>query len=176
MRYLPLSHGERADESGVHSDRRSEYAEVLEQTAIVIEAAPTVRIDERDLARVAPRGAQPAAEREPAAQLRGFAQIARSGPRKIPVRLLSRAVLLYLEVVRQTSFPPTLAPGTSGAVALHLAATAPTEIRAVIRGHALRAPDAGWEFGRGPVLEAPAIEMIEFLGGRSLTAPRRAAK
>ena len=42
----------------------------------------------------------------------------------------------------------------------------------MISGHALRATDADWQFGRGPVLEATASELLEFLGGRSLIAPR----
>lgn len=175
MRYLPLSQGDRPDESAVHSDRRTEYAEVLEQAAVVIDTEPSVHLADRDLERVVPRGAPPT-ESEPATRLRSLAHFARTGPRKIPVRLLSHAVLLYLTAVRQSTLTPTLAPITSGAVALHLAATAPTEIRAVIKGHALRATDAGWEFGRGPVLEATAVEMVEFLGGRSLIAPKRAAK
>ena len=88
----------------------------------------------------------------------------------------ARAVPLYLDVARASSARPELEPGTSGAVALYLATSAPTEIRAVTRGHALRATDAGWEFGRGPVLEATAIELVEFLGGRSLLAPRPAPR
>ncbi|QTX03758.1 hypothetical protein [Agromyces archimandritae] len=155
MDELPLSRRGRVDESGVHSDRRLEYAEVLEQTAALRSDA----------------GEPDAGE---AARLHTLAADARGG-RRVPVRILARAVLEYLELAREASAPAELASGTSGAVALFLAAKAPTEIRAVIGGHALRASDAGWEFGRGPVLEAPAADLIRFLAGRSDTAPRPAA-
>ncbi|UOE44007.1 hypothetical protein [Agromyces larvae] len=174
MRYLPLSGRERVDESGVHSDRRIEYAEVLEQAALIADGLPEPGIAAGDLDRLRPRGAPEASGDALPDRLRALAADARNG-RKVPVRLLARAVLVYLDLARRAGGTPTLAPITSGAVALYLATAAPTEIRAVIRQHALRATDAGWEFGRGSVLESTAIEMIEFLGGRSLTPPRRAA-
>ena len=90
------------------------------------------------------------------------------------MRVLSRAVAAYLTLAREIGATPMLAPRTSGAVALYLAAKAPTPIRAVIGGHSLRARDADWDFGRGPVLEADAVPMLEFLLGRSDTAPRPA--
>ena len=76
------------------------------------------------------------------------------------------------DLTARLGLPPQLPKRASGAVALGRAAAAPTEIRAVIFGHSLRATDADWEFGRGPVLEATAAELLEFLGGRSLNAPR----
>ena len=89
-------------------------------------------------------------------------------------RQRARAVAAYLLLARDVGAAPALPERTSGAVALYLAAKAPTPIRAVISGHALRASDADWEFGHGPVLEQQAIPMIEFLLGRGTTAPRRA--
>ncbi|WP_394554721.1 hypothetical protein ACDF64_08135 [Agromyces sp. MMS24-JH15] len=174
MRYLPLSWRERVDESGVHSDRRLEYAEVLEQAAVIAETVPGTSVLSGDVDRLRPRGsaAVDAPEADLPARLRALALDARAG-RKVPIRFLSRAVLVYLALAREASVPPVLAPITSGAVCLYLAAAAPLEIRAVIRGHALRATDADWEFGRGPVLEAPAVDLVEFLAGRSLNAPRR---
>lgn len=88
---------------------------------------------------------------------------------------LDRAVYAYLELCERLGTPPELPARASGAVALARAAAAPTAIRAVIAGHSLRATDAGWAFGRGPTLEATAAEMLQFLGGRSLTAPRPAS-
>ncbi len=158
MRNLPLSWKERRDESDVHSDWRAEFDEVILQAQLV----------ETGLGDEASDPAQALA-----AGLRTLSVEARSR-RKIPVRLLSRAVLDYLALAREASVTPALADRTGGAVALYLAAKAPTEIRAVTRGHALRATDADWEFGTGPVLEASAVGMIEFLAGRSLTPPRPA--
>ena len=103
-------------------------------------------------------------------RLRAFAVATRSG-RAAPVRVLSKTVAAYLELARELGAIPLLPPRTSGAVALYLAAKAPTPIRAVIKGHTLRARDADWAFGRGPVLEDDAVPMLEFLLGRSEHAP-----
>ncbi|WP_350347766.1 hypothetical protein ABIQ69_14130 [Agromyces sp. G08B096] len=155
MRNLPLSWKERRDESDVHSDWRAELAGVLAQAeAITAAAAPASDAAEALAAGLHALGAEAAARR------------------KVPVRLLTRAVLDLLALAREASVDVALAPRTGGAVALYLAAKAPTEIKAVTRGHTLRATDADWEFGTGPVLEAPAVEFIEFLAGRSLTPPR----
>ncbi|WP_395244302.1 hypothetical protein ACGGZK_00420 [Agromyces sp. MMS24-K17] len=175
MRNLPLSWKEQVDESGVHSDRRLEYAEVLEQAAAIADTGAGASVRETDVGRLRVRKGEDAPGADLPTRLRTFAHDARSG-RKVPVRFLSRAVLLYLALAREAEVAPTLAPLTSGAVALYLATAAPTEIRAVIKEHALRATDAGWEFGRGRVLESTAVEMVEFLGGRSLTPPRPAAR
>ncbi|MRG61658.1 hypothetical protein GE115_17505 [Agromyces sp. CFH 90414] len=159
MRNLPLSWKERRDESDVHSDWRAELDEVLAQGEAISAGLGDGASDAADAL---------------AASLRALGADSRAR-RKVPVRLLARGVLDLLALAREASVRPPLAERTGGAVALYLAAKAPTEIRAVTRGHALRATDADWEFGHGPVLEAPAVEMIEFLAGRSLSAPRPAA-
>jgi hypothetical protein len=64
-----------------------------------------------------------------------------------------------------------LSARASGAVALRRAAAAPTEIRAVISGHALRATDAGWEFGHGSPLVDTAEGLLRFLTGIGTVAP-----
>ena len=110
----------------------------------------------------------------PADRLRAAAVAARTSRSSVPVRVLSRVVAAYLTLAREIAATPALAHRTSGAVALYLAAKAPTPIRAVTRGHTLRARDAEWEFGRGPVLEDDAVPMLEFLLGRSMRAPRPA--
>ncbi|MCK8610479.1 hypothetical protein [Agromyces sp. C10] len=66
-----------------------------------------------------------------------------------------------------------ISPRASGAVALRRAAAAPTEIRAVIAGHRLRATDAGWEFGHGPALVDTAAGLLRFLTGIGTVAPHR---
>lgn len=54
----------------------------------------------------------------------------------------------------------------TGAVALAQAQRAPFAVKAVIRGRTVRATDAGWEFGSGPVLEGSARQLLLFLYGR----------
>lgn len=158
MRDLPLSQRPRRDESGVSSDRRPELDELMGGARAEASALGNALGDEA---------------RERLAELKAVAAAA-ARKRAVSARALTAAVLAYLAFARAAGIDPRLAPRTSGAVALVLAAKAPTPIRAVIGGHALRAADAGWEFGRGPVLEAGAVELVEFLAGRSLVAPRPA--
>ena len=154
-RDLPLFGRERVDESGVGRGWGDELAAVHSAA----EAALTTRPD-------------PEAAAAFEAALRP-GRAARAGkPRTVKLAELDRAVYAYLDLTARLGLPPQLPKRASGAVALGRAAAAPTEIRAVIFGHSLRATDAEWEFGRGPVLEATAAELLEFLGGRSLNAPR----
>jgi hypothetical protein len=156
-RNLPLFGREHVDESGV----RRGWGEELAAVHAAAEAALAAHPDPESAA------AFEAALRPGRAPKSGK-------PRVVKLAELDRAVYAYLDLAARLGLPPQLPERAGGAVALGRAAAAPTEIRAVISGHALRATDAGWEFGRGPVLEATAAEMLEFLGGRSLTAPRRA--
>lgn len=174
MRALPLSWGERPDERDVSSDWREAHADVLERAALVIEGAevdPETR--ERLSAALLDSAAPHSIERDidDAVAIRALAGAVRNA-RKSPIRSLSRTVTAFLAVARELGVEAELPPRTSGAVALYLAAKAPTPIRAVISGHGLHAIDSGWTFGRGPVLEANANALIEFLAGRSLVAPR----
>ena len=196
MRDLPLSWRPRDDEHTVTSDWREALADVLDAAAAALDAArrpagpgaesdaPT--LDAAELERLTGPLIRAAAPRHglfeapaPApsvgdTDLRELARTTRSG-RKVSVRSLSRAVAAYLALTRALGATPVLAHRTSGAVALYLAATAHTPIRAVISGHTLHATDAGWTFGRGPTLEAEAVPMVEFLAGQSLIAPRAAS-
>ena len=63
---------------------------------------------------------------------------------------------------------------TLGVVALYMATSAPLERRAVVAGHAIRATDADWQFGRGPVLEGTAMAIVRFLVGLSDVPPQPA--
>ena len=201
---LPLSWRPRRDESDVTGDWRDAVAEVIDVAATQLDAAEVGEttgewlatdflraassrrlmfadteadsvpdIDTDSVSGPEPDGATGGPAASPADRLRAAAILARSG-RAVPVRVLSRAVAAYLTLAREIGATPMLAPRTSGAVALYLAAKAPTPIRAVIGGHSLRARDADWDFGRGPVLEADAVPMLEFLLGRSDTPPRPA--
>jgi len=191
---LPLSWRPRRDESDVTGDWRDAVAEVIDTAATQLDAAEVGDTTREWLATdflraassrrlmFADPEADSVAEPEPDAitgapapspadRLRAAAVLARNS-RAVPVRVLSRSVAAYLTLAREIHATPMLAPRTSGAVALYLAAKAPTPIRAVIGGHSLRARDADWDFGRGPMLEADAVPMLEFLLGRSENAPR----
>lgn len=156
-RNLPLFGRERVDESTVARGWSTELAAVRDAAQLALTAHP-----DPDAAEAFEAAFRPARPPRPS----------RSGrPRTVKLAELDRAVYAYLDLVARLDQRPQLPERASGAVALGRAAAAPTEIRAVIAGHALRATDAGWEFGRGPVLEATAAELLEFLGGRSLVAP-----
>ena len=153
LRYeLPLSWRERHDESAVSSDWRAQLTVVLGTAA------------ELTKGHVLEAGTEPEG-------LRTGRQALESG-RRVSIKQLDRAVYAYLDLCEAAGAAPVLDPMTSGAVALARATSAPTPIRAVIRGHSLHASDAGWTFGRGDELQATAVELLNFLGGRSLQAPR----
>ncbi|WP_344374890.1 hypothetical protein [Agromyces tropicus] len=84
---------------------------------------------------------------------------------------LDDAVVAALLVGGAAGADVPLSARASGAVALRRAAAAPTEIRAVISGHALRATDAGWEFGHGSPLVDTANALLRFLMGIGTVAP-----
>ncbi len=153
-RDLPLFGRPRVDESGVHRGWDAELAAVRDAARAALERHPdSAAADAFDAALPTPR-------------------VRRDGTAR-PTRLaeLDRAVYAYLELCERIGVEPHVPPRAAGAVALGRAAAAPTEIRAVIAGHSLRATDADWSFGRGPVLEDTAAALLAFLGGRSLRAP-----
>lgn len=82
--------------------------------------------------------------------------------KRVRVGDLGRALVAVYESIPDAVVEPV----TSGAVALARAVSAPLPIRAVIADRTLRASDAEWEFGRGPVLEGTARELVLFLYGR----------
>lgn len=155
---LPLSSREPVDESGVVAGWDAEIAAVRTAAARLLTAHPDAEAAAVFEADAAPRrGVLPR----------------RAG--RAPLRDLDRAVYAYLDLCARLAAEPDLPPRASGAVALGRAAAAPTPIRAVIAGHALRATDAGWSFGTGPVLEDTAAGLLRFLGRRTAAAPRPAA-
>jgi len=165
LRYeLPLSWREPHDESAVTSDWRAKLSVVLGAAAELTQGRPAT-----DAAADAAVGA-PAVAPAGADGLRAGEAALESG-RRVSIKQLDRAVYGYLDLCEAVGAVPELDPTTSGAVALARATAAPTPIRAVIAGHSLHATDAGWTFGRGPELQATAVELLNFLGGRSLQAP-----
>lgn len=178
MRDLPLSWHDQPDESDVTSDWRGAAADVIGRAAVLLETSDVGEATREFLATDFARAihsrlfrAAPPDELDGSPEsMRALAHETRTG-RTTSVRVLARAVAAYLELARELGAVADLPPRSSGAVALYLAAKAPTPIRAVISGHTLRARDAGWDFGRGPVLEDDAVPLLEFLLGRSDRAP-----
>lgn len=84
---------------------------------------------------------------------------------------LDDAVVAALLIGDAVGVAVPISARASGAVALRRAAAAPTEIRAVISGHRLRATDAGWEFGHGAPLVDTAAGLLRFLTGIGDVAP-----
>jgi hypothetical protein len=196
-RFLPLSQREPADEAGVSSDRRRGLADVLERAADLIatagpssaaltrsfldvaglqgDAAPLTAADAgpAPITAGAPGlGVQhPGAATQDVALLRAIAARVRDGRRR-SIRSLSAAVRALLILARELRRDPRLDPLIAGAAALYAAGSAPADRRAVIRGHTVRATDAEWAFGQGPVLEGTATAIAAFLLGVSDDPPR----
>lgn len=97
--------------------------------------------------------------------------VIRDRPKPTAIVELDDAVVAALLIGDATGVPVPIPGRASGAVALRRAAAAPTEIRAVISGHRLRATDAGWEFGHGPPLVDTAAGLLRFLTGIGDVAP-----
>jgi hypothetical protein len=169
-RFLPLSQRDGGDESAVTSDRRALVAGVVERAAALLPAAGAAErarafLDDAGLDDVALAGD------DAASALRAAADAVRTGPRR-RIRLLARSVRALLVLADETGGDPGLDPLAAGAAAFFAATRAPADRRAVIRGRTVRASDAGWSFGSGPVLEATATGIAAFLLGVSDEAPR----
>jgi len=173
---LPLSNRPREDESTVTSNRRVEMATVVEEAARLLAAAS---VDE--VARAAflnsfladARISEDAARSPGLGSVSGLTELGaaiRAGRRR-NVRALSHCVRAILRLADALSLEPRLTATTSGAVALYAATTAPLERRAVVAGHTIRATDADWAFGWGPLLEGTALQIVAFLLGTSEVPP-----
>jgi hypothetical protein len=171
-RFLPLSQRERSDESSVTTDRRAALAAVVESAADALTGTPDAaenagrfvagaRLD-RDAT------AEPGAD--PVAELRALAERVRTGGRRGD-RALADAVRALLRVPATDAHPVALDPLTAGMVSLYAATSGPSDRRAVVRGRTVRATDAEWSFGAGPVLEATSREIAAFLLGVSDDPP-----
>lgn len=165
---LPLFGRPPVDESAVTSDWKGALADVIHQAAAIaaVEGAPACAASSfvRDAGLA----------KHPAAPDLGRLETAIRAGKPQRVRALSRAVTALLALARSADIAVEVAPRTAGAVSLHRTGAAPLPIRAVIAGHTLRATDADWSFGRGPVLQGTSMGLLSFLCGLSNDAPRRA--
>ncbi|MEU1973038.1 hypothetical protein ABZ477_15390 [Microbacterium sp. NPDC019599] len=169
-RFLPLSNRPKADEAGVTSDRRRPLAAVVAEAARLLDGASVPRVDafvrEARLTDLGTVG--------DAAGLRAATAAIAEG-RKRSTKALARAVRALLLLADEVGETPRIDGTTLGIVSLYGATAAPLERRAVIQGHALRATDAEWEFGRGPALEGTALDIARFVLAVSDVPPRPAA-
>lgn len=170
-RFLPLSNRPHDDESAVSGDWRVALAEIVDEAARLsgeAASADASRVEARFLrrARLSTGPKRPAAR-----DLRALAVALRSGKRA-HVRDLAHAMRALLQLADERAVTAEIPDATLGAVALYAATTADFERRAVVSGHTVRASDAEWEFGRGPVLEETGQQIVRFLLGLSDTPPR----
>jgi predicted amidohydrolase len=175
-RFLPLSNRPADDESAVTSDRRNATADVVDEAARLTALAGPQRADQlaAEFARAA-RLADAGAAEFGAADLPELATAVRSGSRRRTSALV-HAVRALLVLADELNDVPRVADLTLGVVALYMATSAPLERRAVVAGHAIRATDADWQFGRGPVLEGTAMAIVRFLVGLSDVPPQPAKR
>lgn len=172
-RYLPLSNRPHDDESSVTGDWRAALADVVAEAARLTREAGTSARDPRvggfarDARLIGSRDPAP----ESAAQLAGMADAIRCGPRR-RAKSLVFAVRALLVLGDELGVQPLVSARTLGAVALHGATSASFDRRAAVSGHTIRAVDADWSFGHGPVLEGSARGIVRFLFGLSDEPPR----
>lgn len=158
-RHLPLSNRPRGDESAVTGDWRVELA-------AVIELAATLQPD--DAASLAFAAEAKLAAEYPGLSLGELATAVRTGPRR-RIRALTDGVRALFRLADGRAV--ALSPIASGAVALAEFPRMAFERRAAMRGSSVRATDAEWTVGRGPVRETTAREALEFILGLSDTPP-----
>lgn len=181
-RFLPLSIGPSADESGVSNDWRPLVADRLDRLAVLAvspsaseeEAASAVsllgdlvvRLSSSTGQRLATRfGAREASSPPPPtaipSALSALASARRSGQGPHGVAELVEVVRVELAL----SSPVALPDRVSGAVALDRLQRAPLAIRAAVRGRSLAPVDATWELGSGPAVREGVEEILRFLLG-----------
>lgn len=195
-RDLPLSSRSRGDESTVTNDWRPRAASALLALADALSAVPPERLGEfsltpgrkgsrmsvaetaADLLHVLenrfhgllPRDAEPPTGPLPE-ELRAAAARLQEGQGRKGLAPLRAVVQHCYDITLPLGLPDPVESRASGAVALGLAAAAPTPLRGVLVGRALIADDADWEIGSGPAIRGTAGELVSWLGGRDI-APR----
>lgn len=113
------------------------------------------------------RQSPPRSPETTAAELRALA----ATPGRARVAELAAAVCAALDIASPHGIALGLSPTASGAVALYQFQRAPYAVKAAARGHRLRAADAEWIIGFGPVLESDAESILLFLFGRAHSVP-----
>lgn len=155
------------------SDRRAALADVIDQAAVLLGAAPEedAPFAEGFVDNAGLRGEVGSVADDAPGTLFELAHAVRSG-RKRSIRSLIDGCRALLLLARDLDAPVGLDPTTAGAVALHLAGAGPFDRRAVVKGHTVRATDADWGFGHGPVLEGTSTAIAAFLLGTTDEPPK----
>ncbi|MGP3536339.1 hypothetical protein ACTU3I_16200 [Microbacterium sp. RD1] len=168
--YLPLSQRATGDDAAVSSDRRRALADVIDAAAGLLppddaDAAARRFVD------IAALTSEAGTESDPAVRMHALAERVRTGPRR-RLRALAAGVRALLILARDRGAPAPLDPLVAGGVALYASTNAPADRRAVISGRTVRASDAEWSFGAGPVLEGTSAGIAAFLLGVSDDPPQ----
>jgi hypothetical protein len=192
-RELPLSARARDDESSVTNDWRPRAGKALEALTVSLSDLPAERWNEPSLTparRSGPltvadtavellqaldnrlHGLLPGDSKPPAGpvldELRAAAQRLIAGEGRKGLGPLKAVVQHCYDITLPLALPDPVESRASGAVALGLAAAAPTPLRGVLAGRSLIADDADWEIGRGPAIRGTAAELVSWLGGRAI--------
>jgi hypothetical protein len=201
-RDLPLSARARDDESSVTNDWRPRAGQALQALCESLGALPAERWSEPSLT-PARRGVTlsvsdtavellqaldnrlhgllPGDSKPPADplldELQAAARRLLAGEGRKGLGPLKAVVQHCYDIALPLALPDPVESRASGAVALGLAAAAPTPLRGVLAGRSLIADDADWEIGRGPAIRGTAGELVSWLGGRAIRprfdAPKR---
>lgn len=159
-RFLPLSQRAADNESGVSSDHRQAVAAVIDELARISASRPEGAVS------LASFGKDSGLDREWRESDGDLTQLrVRALARRRSIRALARCVAATMRVAADAGAQLQLDPMTAGAVALYASGAGPFERRAVVSGHTVRATDADWSFGSGPVLEGQALQIAGFLLG-----------
>lgn len=163
LQFLPLSGRSRQNEGLVSSDRRPELDALLSSLATLTDAEKTWAAFAVDAGLAGPW-------RESDRTVAGFRAAVLA--RRRGIRVLSRALAAALRIAGDLGLDLVVDPMTAGAVALYAQGAGQFERRAVVAGHTIRATDADWAFGSGPVLEGTALQIAGFLLGVTDDPPR----
>lgn len=163
LRFLPLSGRARQDEGTVSPDRRRDLGDLMTALAALTEAESVWMAFATDAGLARPWRASGGA----VSAFRSAVLARRRG-----IRVLSRSLAAALRVANTLGARLEVDPMTAGAVALYAQGNGPFERRAVVAGHTIRATDADWAFGNGPVLEGTALQVAGFLLGVTDEPPR----
>lgn len=156
LRHLPLSGRPREDEGVVSSDRRRELDALIENVTSLIGDRPLWT----DFATQAGLSREWQVSGGDVAAFRAALRARRRG-----IRVVARALAAALRTAKGLGQDLSVDPMTSGAVALYAQAAGPFERRAVVAGRTVRATDADWAFGTGPVVEGTSLQIAGFLLG-----------
>lgn len=168
-RHLPLSNRPRDDESGVTGDERVAVAGLVEKAAELLIGRP----DAEPLAEQFARETGLEGRDDP--DLGSLADAVRGG-RRLRIRRLTTAARALLVLADAVGEDAAIPPDVLGRVSLYASTKASFDRRAVLAGHTVRASDAGWEFGRGPVLEGTALGITRFVLELTDVAPRAVSR